>query len=67
MAFEHVWFWRSRLPERNGQQCRVLARGALNSILVQFESDGRKSSPRGTPSGELRGELAGDREGLPGG
>ena len=42
MAFEHVWFWRSRLPERKSHQCRVLARGALNSILVQFESDRAK-------------------------
>lgn len=33
----HVWYWRSRLPERKGQLCRVLARGAMNSALVEFE------------------------------
>lgn len=32
----HVWFWRSRLPERKGEPCRVLARGRMNSILVEF-------------------------------
>lgn len=37
----HIWFWRSRLPERKGQPCRVLVRGRMNSILVEFE-DGYK-------------------------
>lgn len=32
----HVWYWRSRLPERKGQPCEVVARGSLNSILVRF-------------------------------
>ncbi len=31
------WHWRKILPDRHGQTCRVLARGALNSILVEFE------------------------------
>ena len=39
--FDHVWFWRTRLPERKGQACRVLVRGRMNSILVEF-SDGYK-------------------------
>lgn len=38
----HVWFWRSRLPERKGCPCRILARGKMNSILVEF-SDGYKT------------------------
>jgi hypothetical protein len=37
----HVWFWKTRLPERKGQPCRVLVRGKMNSILVEFE-DGYK-------------------------
>lgn len=41
MTFDHVWFWRSKLPERKGQRCRVIARGRMNSCLVEFE-DGRK-------------------------
>jgi len=39
--FTHTWFWLTRLPGRKGQPCRVLARGRLNSCLVQFE-DGVK-------------------------
>ena len=29
------------MPERKGQKCRVLVRGKMNSILVEFE-DGEK-------------------------
>jgi hypothetical protein len=39
--FTHVWFWKARLPERMGQHCRVISRGKMNSILVEFE-DGFK-------------------------
>ena len=35
--YPYIWFWLSRLPERKGQACRVLARGTMNSILVEFE------------------------------
>lgn len=34
------WHWRKRLPDRHGQVFRVLARGALNSCLIEFLSDG---------------------------
>lgn len=37
MKFDHTWWWRSRLPERKGQACRVLVRGAMNTILVEFQ------------------------------
>ena len=39
--FNYKWFWKSKLPERKNQRCRVLARGKMNSILVEFE-DGYK-------------------------
>jgi len=39
--FPFVWYWRKRLPERKGQQCRVLVRGQMNSVLVEFK-DGFK-------------------------
>ena len=39
--YPYSWFWRSRLPARKGQKCRVLARGKMNSILVEF-TDGYK-------------------------
>lgn len=33
----YVWYWRTRLPERKGQPCRVLVRAKrMNSILVEF-------------------------------
>ena len=36
VEFDQVWYWRSRLPERKGQPCRVLVRGKMNTILVEF-------------------------------
>ncbi len=35
--FDHVWWWRSRLPERKGQRCRVRTRGSKNNVLVEFD------------------------------
>lgn len=37
--FDHVWFWQSRMGERNrkGMRCRVLVRGRRNSVLVELE------------------------------
>jgi len=37
MEYPYVWFWRAKLGDRKGQKCRVLARGKMNSILVEFE------------------------------
>lgn len=34
-----VWFWRPhfmRPVDRKGQPCRILARGKMNSVLVEF-------------------------------
>ena len=45
-AFNHVWFWLARLPERKGQCCAVLARGRMNSILVQFQDGFRVVTSR---------------------
>ena len=39
--YTHVWFWRKWLPDRKGQRCRVVGRGAMGSIMVEFE-DGKK-------------------------
>lgn len=36
-----VWYWRAKLPERKGQRCRILTRGSMNSVLVEFQ-DGFK-------------------------
>lgn len=36
-----LWWRIERLhPERKGTSCRVLARGSMNSVIVEFESDG---------------------------
>lgn len=35
--FDRVWRWRKNLPERHGQACRILARGTMNSALIEFE------------------------------
>jgi hypothetical protein len=35
----HVWHWRPngiRTLDRKGQPCRVLARGRMGSVLVEF-------------------------------
>jgi hypothetical protein len=40
MDFDHIWYWKRnefRRIDRKGQGCRVLIRGAKNSILVEFE------------------------------
>ena len=41
MHSTHVWRIKTRLPERKGQSCRVLARGKLNTCLVEF-ADGTR-------------------------
>lgn len=33
----HYWRVRATLPERFKQPCRVLARGKMNSIEIQFD------------------------------
>lgn len=35
-VYPYIWRWRARLPERFGQDCRATARGALNSVRVEF-------------------------------
>jgi hypothetical protein len=32
----HVYRWRKHRPELFGRACRVLARGRMNSVLVEF-------------------------------
>lgn len=39
--FNYIWFWKKKLPDRKNDKCRVIARGKLNSILIEFE-DGFK-------------------------
>jgi hypothetical protein len=46
MIATHYWRVRRRLPERFGQPCRVLARGRMNTILVEFEDGLRVTTSR---------------------
>jgi len=41
----HYWRIRKLHPERFGQPCCILARGKLNTILIEFE-DGYKMTTR---------------------
>jgi hypothetical protein len=36
-TFDRVWRVRTRLPERFGQRCRVVCRGRMNTVEVEFE------------------------------
>lgn len=42
----HYWRIRKWHPERYGQPCRVLARGALNSVLIEFADGYRMVTSR---------------------
>jgi hypothetical protein len=43
MIYDHIWRWKTRLPERKGQHCRVVLRGGrMNSVLVEFR-DGQRT------------------------
>ena len=43
---DYIWYWRARLPERKNQRCRVVARGSMNSVLVEFEDGYRAVTSR---------------------
>lgn len=36
------WHWRARLPEREGELCRLICVGTLNAALVEFVADGKR-------------------------
>lgn len=44
--FTHFWRIRKWHPERHGQPCRVLARGALNTVLIEFQDGQRMTTSR---------------------
>lgn len=37
MSFDHFYRWKKYKSPFAGKRCRVLARGKLNSVLVEFE------------------------------
>ncbi|MBS0187093.1 MAG: hypothetical protein JSS51_03430 [Planctomycetes bacterium] len=36
--FDHVYRWKKFGTRFTGRRCRVLARGAMNSVLVEFDN-----------------------------
>jgi hypothetical protein len=42
----HTYRWGKYRPEWKGRSCRVLARGKLNSVLIQFENGERAVTSR---------------------
>ncbi len=42
----HYWRVRTRLPERWHQPCRVIARGRMNTIVVEFADGYRVATSR---------------------
>ena len=45
-GYDYIWYWKSRLPERHRQRCRVLVRGKMNSIAVEFQDGFRVVTSR---------------------
>jgi hypothetical protein len=43
---QYVWRVKTRLPERYMTLCRVLARGKMNTCLVEFEDGYRVTTSR---------------------
>jgi hypothetical protein len=42
----HKWYWKAKLGNRKNHLCRILARGKMNSILVEFEDGYRVITSR---------------------
>jgi hypothetical protein len=42
----HVWRVKTRLPERHLTLCKVLARGKMNTCLIEFEDGYRVTTSR---------------------
>jgi hypothetical protein len=63
-AFPYLYVWKKkfmRTLDRKGQRCRILSRGRMNSIQVEFQTDGfraivssnalRRAKPNGCKNG----------------
>lgn len=45
-VYPYTWYWRSHHGDRKGQRCRVWARGAMNSVGVEFPDGFRTVTSR---------------------
>lgn len=41
VSYDRIWRWRVNLPERFGTRCTIIARGTMNSALIEFEDGAR--------------------------
>jgi len=41
MPWDYIWFWKAKLPHRKGQLCKIICRGSMNSVMVEFK-DGQR-------------------------
>lgn len=46
MTYKYYWRVKTRLPDRTGQPCNVLARGKMNNCLVEFQDGYRVITSR---------------------
>jgi hypothetical protein len=37
MTYDRIWYWKTRLPERKGQRCRIVVASRMQSALVEFD------------------------------
>ncbi len=49
--YDLIWFWKcqgapGRVVDRKGEACRIVARGAKNSVCVEFEDGFRVVASR---------------------
>lgn len=42
----YTWYWRKRHGDRKGEHCRVVVRGSMNSIMVEFPDGFRTITSR---------------------
>jgi hypothetical protein len=60
-VYDRVWWWRKWLGNRKGQRCRIVARGKLNSALVEFEDGTRVVTSRYAVRRDKSGGVVGTR------
>jgi hypothetical protein len=55
LGFDRFWTWRTRMPERKGQRCRIIVASRMRSVLIEFEDGYRVvTSSRGVQRSAAR-------------
>ena len=61
IVYDRMWWWRKWLGHRKGQRCRIVARGNLNSAMVEFEDGTRVITSRYAVRRHKSGGVVGTR------